>query len=244
MATRVFLAGATGVVGRRLVPLLNEAGYAVFGTTRREAKVSALKEAGVTPVVLNVFDAAATSAALLDIRPEIVIHQLTDLPPALDPAHMEEAIGRNARIRSEGTRNLVNAAIASGARRFIAQSIAWVYAPGPEPHHEGDPLDIHAEGTRAITIAGVAALEEHTLNSPPLEGVVLRYGRLYGPGTGVDGPGNDVPVHVDAAAVAALLAIDKALSGTFNIAEPNRYLSTDNARTELGWDATFRLEKE
>ena len=95
---------------------------------------------------------------------------------------MQEATSRNARIRDEGTRNLVRAAIAAGARRLIAQSIAWAYAPGPEPHRETDPLDTGAEGMRGISVRGVAALENRTLNSPPLEGLVLRYGRLYGPG--------------------------------------------------------------
>ena len=83
-----------------------------------------------------------------------MIHQLTDLPPGLDPSRMQEATSRNARIRDEGTRNLVRAAIAAGARRLIAQSIAWAYAPGMEPHREADPLDIGAEGTRGISVRG------------------------------------------------------------------------------------------
>jgi nucleoside-diphosphate-sugar epimerase len=239
--TRIFLAGATGVIGRRLVPLLSDAGYAVFGTTRREAKAELLKRAGATPVVLDVFDAPALSAALSEIRPEIVIHQLTDLPAGLDPSCMDEAIPRNARVRSEGTRNLVSASIASGARRLIAQSLAWTYAPGPEPHGEDDLLDTQAEGLWGITIDGVVALERLTLLSPPLEGIVLRYGQLYGPGTGKDGPHGAVPLHVDAAAQAALLAIDRGAPGAFNIAEPNEVVRIDKARQELGWDPGFRL---
>ncbi|MCG6859892.1 MAG: NAD(P)-dependent oxidoreductase [Chromatiaceae bacterium] len=243
MAIKVFLAGATGVIGRRLVPPLIDAGYAVFGTTRSESKVASLKEAGITPVVLDVYDAPTRSTAMKDIRPEIVIHQLTDLPPDLDPSRMDEAIRRNARIRSEGTRNLVDAALASGARRLIAQSIAWAYVPGPEPHRENDVLDIHAKGSRAATVGGVAALEELTLSSPPLDGVVLRYGHLYGPGTGADEPGNGVQVHVDAAAHAALLAIDKGAPGIFKVAEPNGEVTIAKARRELGWDPRFRLEE-
>jgi nucleoside-diphosphate-sugar epimerase len=243
MAIRIFLAGAAGVIGRNLVPLLKDAGYTVFGTTRKEDKASLLKEAGATPVVLDVFDAPSLSRAVMDIRPEIVVHQLTDLPASLAPDQMEAALRRNARIRSEGTRNLVMAAIASGARRLIAQSIAWAYAPGPEPHREGDPLDVKAAGLRGVSVGGVSALEDLTLNSPPLQGIVLRYGHLYGPGTGANAPVDPGPVHVEAAAQAVLLAIDKAERGIFNIAEPNAYVSIEKARRELGWDPSFRLTK-
>jgi len=169
-----------------------------------------------------------------------VVHQLTDLPPGLDPARMAEGTRRNARMRREGTQNLVAATLAAGTHRIVAQSIAWMYAPGPQPHGEDDPLDVHATGTRAITADGVATLERLTVASPPIEGVVIRYGHLYGPGTGADA-GEIPPLHVDAAAAAALLAIEKAPSGIYNIAEPNQYLSTDKARRELGFDPSFRL---
>jgi nucleoside-diphosphate-sugar epimerase len=192
-------------------------------------------------VIVDVFNATALSRIVASVRPDIVIHQLTDLPKNLDPSQMPEAIVRNARIRSEGTRNLVGAAIAAGARRLIAQSVAWAYAPGPEPHVEADPLDAEAQGDRGITVQGVIALEELTLNSPPLEGIVLRYGQIYGPGTHSDRPSRSAPVHVDAAAYAALLAVDHGRSGAYNIAQPNRYVATDKARAELGWTAEFRL---
>jgi nucleoside-diphosphate-sugar epimerase len=211
MATRIFVAGATGAIGRRLLPLLVEAGHQVFGMTRSPEKVAVLNEAGAEAVVVDVFDAPALAQAVKDARPEIIIHQLTDLPYGLDPAQMAEARVRNARIRSEGTRNLVAAALAAGANRLIAQSIAWGYAPGPEPHREGDPLDL--DGPQAVTMQGVAALEDLTLNSPPIEGVVLRYGQIYGPGTGSEQRG-PVPLHVDAAAYAALLAIERGEAGT------------------------------
>src|SRR5439155_26878431 len=156
---RIFLAGATGAIGRRLVPLLLGAGHDVVGTTRSMSKADALRAAGVEPAVLDVFDAAGLARAVSAARPDIVVHQLTDLPPGLDASRMDEGPRRNARMRSEGTQNLVAAALAAVARRLITQSIAWMYAPGPEPHHEDDPLDIHAQGTRAITAAGVVALE-------------------------------------------------------------------------------------
>ena len=241
---RIFLAGATGAIGRRLVPLLLGTGHDVVGTTRSTSKADALRAAGVEPVVLDVFDAAGLARAVSAARPDIVVHQLTDLPPGLDPSRMDEGTRRNARMRSEGTQNLVAAALAAVARRLITQSIAWMYAPGPEPHHEDDPLDIHAQGTRAITVAGVVALERLTVSSPPIEGTVLRYGHLYGPNTGADVAGEMPSLHVDAAASAALLAIEKTCRGIYNIAEPNGYLSIEKARHVLGFDPNFRMERQ
>jgi nucleoside-diphosphate-sugar epimerase len=238
---KIFLAGATGAIGRRLVPLLIAAGHHVVGTTRAMSKSEALRAAGAEPVVVDVFDAPALSRAVSMARPDVVVHQLTDLPPGLDPSQMAEGTRRNARIRSEGTRNLVAAALEAGAPRLIAQSIAWMYAPGPEPHSEGDPLDHNAHGIRAITVAGVAALERLTVASAPIEGTVLRYGRLYGPGTGAGQAGEAPSLHVDAAASAALLAIEKTCHGVFNIAEPSGYLSIAKARRMLGFDPSFRL---
>lgn len=240
MTRTVFLAGAAGAIGARLVPLLLGAGYAVVGTTRSPARAAALAAAGVVPVVVDVFDAAALARAVAEARPELAIHQLTDLPPGLDPSRMASAIVNNARIRIDGTRHLVAACLAAGVHRVIAQSIAWLYAPGPQPYAESDPLDRAAEGSRAITVEGVAALERAVLESPPIEGVVLRYGQLYGPGTGTDEPRGAAPVHVDAAAHAALLAIDRARPGIYNIAEPNGLVAIDKARQELGWDPAFR----
>jgi nucleoside-diphosphate-sugar epimerase len=116
-----------------------------------------------------------------------------------------------------------------------------MYAPGPEPHAETDPLDVQASGTRAITVAGVATLERLTVSSQGIEGVVLRYGHLYGPNTGTDAAAEAPSTHVDAAASAALLAIEQARTGIYNIAEPSRYLSIEKARQELGFDPAFRL---
>ena len=147
---------------------------------------------------------------------------------------------RNARIRRQGTANLVGAALAAGARRLIAQSIAWAYAPGPEPHAEADSLDSGAEGSRAVSVGGVIALEKHVLGASPIDGIVLRYGHLYGPGTGTEAAAEPA-VHVDAAANAALLAVERGTQGTFNVAEPNGYIATDKAVSELGWHAGFRL---
>lgn len=241
MSHRIFLAGATGAIGQRLIPLLRAAGHQVAGATRFEAKAAALRTFGAEPVVVDVFEADALKQAVRAAKPDIVIHQLTDLPPGLDPTKMTDAIGRNARIREEGTRNLIDASIAAGARRLIAQSIAWMYAPGPQPHREDDPLDGSTDGPRGITLAGVVSLETQALQSPPLDGIVLRYGQLYGPGTGSDEPRGQAPLHVDAAAYAAMLAIDRGTPGFYNIAEPNDLIATDKARRDLGFDASFRL---
>lgn len=241
MAERIFLAGATGVIGRRLLPLLVERGFPVVATTRSSDNVAALERAGATAVVVDAFDAAGVERAVLAARPDVVIHQLTDLAMIRDPARAAEALARNARLRTEGTRNLVAAARAARARRLIAQSIAWMYAPGREPHDEDDPLDRAATGTRAVTVAGVVALEDAVRGAQPVEGVVLRYGWLYGPGAS-ERPGGAPPVHVDAAASAALLAIERGAPGAYNVAEPGSTVVIDKARRELGWDPSWRWQ--
>jgi nucleoside-diphosphate-sugar epimerase len=239
--SRVFLAGAAGAVGRSLVPQLVRAGHEVWGTTRSQDRADALEAAGATPVVVDAFDRDALSVAVSVAHPDTVMHQLTDLGKVAAGPIPEAVLRANARLREEGTRNLVEAAIASGARRIIAQSIAWMYAAGPDPHPENDPLEREAKGPAAITLAGVLALERLTLESPPLEGVVLRYGQLYGPGTWNTAQGGRVPVHVDAAARAALLALASPHTGVFNIAEERGLVSCEKARRLLGWSADFRL---
>lgn len=235
----LFLAGASGAIGRTLAPMLVAAGWRVVGTTRSTGKAEMLKSLGVEPVVVDAFDAPALLAAVAAAKPDIVVHQLTDLPPGLDPERMPDALVRNARLRDEGTRNLVAAAVAAGARRLIAQSIAFVYAPGPTPHKEDDPLAIDADGLLGVSARGTASLERQVLEAP-LSGIVLRYGALYGPGTGADtgwGPG---PVHVDAAAHAALLAVETDVTGIFNIAEADGAVSSEKAQRLLGWRADWR----
>ena len=226
----------------RLVPLLVQAGYAVTGTTRSPERARRLAALGAEPAIVDVFDAAALDEACKKARPRIVIHQLTDLA-LLGSDQRAEALQRNSRIRIEGTRNLISAAINAGAQKLIAQSIAWLYAPGAEPHAETDPLQTPAEGPAGASVSGVLALEHQTLESPPLVGTVLRYGWLYGPGTGTDTPGGSPGVHVDAAASAALLAARSPHHSIFNVAEPSGYLLTDRAQHELGWDPAFRISQ-
>jgi len=236
---RVFLAGASGAIGRRLTPLLRQAGHDVTGMTRSADVAHGLEAAGVHPIVVDVYDAAALKQAVVAARPDVVMHQLTDLPRTLhDEAQLVAAYPRNARIRTEGTRNLIAAAKAAGARRFIVQSVAFAYAPGREPHVETDPLNV-ADGPRVVTVRAAADMERQVLESG-MEAVVLRYGLLYGPGTWTEGPTRKPPVHVDAAAHAALLAVTGE-TGIFNIADDEGTVSIDKARKEWGFDPAFRL---
>ncbi|MFC5183949.1 NAD-dependent epimerase/dehydratase family protein [Actinomadura harenae] len=206
---KILVAGATGVVGRRLVPLLVQAGHEVVGTTRSPERAQLVADQHATPVVVDVLDAAALAAALAEHAPDVVIHQLTDLSA--------EDFAANSRLRIDGTRNLVDAARAAGVERMIAQSIAWVYRPGAEPATEDDELDPSLQPHPAV-----ASLEEAVGEMP--HGVVLRYGAFYGPGTWY-APGGAIAervhagalsltptwtcfVHVDDAASAAVAALD------------------------------------
>jgi nucleoside-diphosphate-sugar epimerase len=181
---RVFLAGASGVIGIRLLPLLVADGHVVAAMTRSTGKAARLQELGGEPVVCDVFDAGRLEEAVVGFRPDAVVHQLTDLPDRVEeiPAY---AAG-NDRIRGEGTRNLVAAAQAAGAEHFVAQSIAW-----------------RPEGARGDTI------EQHERQVLDVGGVVARYGQLYGPGTYYeDAPPPEPRVQIDAAARATVPLLD------------------------------------
>ena len=140
MTKTIFVAGATGAIGSRLVAMLVSRGHRVFGMTRSQQAAGTLASLGALPVICDVFDVPELHAAMQRVGPNIVVHQLTDLPRGLDANRMEEGIRRNARIRSEGTENLVAAAVAGGANHIVAQSIAWAYASGNPPHTEESPL--------------------------------------------------------------------------------------------------------
>ena len=235
----VFVAGASGVIGQPLLKLLRDAGHALTGTTRSQSKIAMIESLGARGVVADAFDADAMQKAVLAAKPDVVIHQLTDLPDVSDPAQMAVVREKNARLRIEGTRNLMAAAKAAGVRRVVAQSIAFIYEPGRKPHREDDPLD-KSESQR-LTMSGVVALEDAVLGTPGIDGIVLRYGRLYGPGTWFDQPGGPGPLMADAAAHAALLALTRGAPGVYNIAEDDGEFSVDKARGELGFDPAFRL---
>lgn len=192
---RIYLAGATGVIGTRLLPLLLEAGHEVAGMTRSAAKADQVRAAGAEPVVCDVYDLDALIAAVVAFRPDLLMHQLTDLPD--DAALLPELAGANARIRSEGTRNLIAAAQAAGSKRFVAQSIAW-----EPPAGRG------------------AVIQEHEAAVLDIGGVVVKYGQFYGPGTYYESELPDHPrVHVDDAAARTVSLVD-APSGVVVIADP------------------------
>ncbi len=190
--------------------------------------------------MVDVFDADALARAMTTARPDVVVHQLTDLPSAPGTPGYPAAQEANRRLRIEGTRNLMRAAKMAGVRRAIAQSIAFLYAPGGDAHAESDPLDLAAEGTRQLTVQGIVALEREVLATPGIDGVVLRYGYLYGADTWYDVPPKPPSVHVDAAAHAALLAVSQG-AGVYNIAEDDGAVSSVKAKCELGFDAGFRM---
>lgn len=222
------IAGATGVIGRRLVPLLTKGGHHVTGLIRRPEHAATLREHGAHAAIADVYDAERLHEAVRDAAPDVVVHQLTDLGRRDRKA--------NAAIRRTGTRNLVDAAMAAGVRKVIAQSIAWVYEPGDEPATEDTPLDV----SRDDTAAAVGVLEQ-TVSEVP-EWVVLRYGLFYGPTTwyAPDGLMADAAragqltadrditsfVHIDDAAAAAVAALDWP-SGPVNICDDEPAAGTD-----------------
>lgn len=229
---RIFVAGGTGVIGRALVPMLHSAGHEVTGTTRSKEHAKWLVSQGAAAVIVDVYDADALRASVVDAHPEAVIHQLTDLSSGFSP----EALAANARLREIGTANLVDSAEAAGARRLIAQSIAWLYADGPLPHLEHHPLSSPSESPEDATLRGVLSLEHQVLAGAAFEGMVLRYGYLYGPGTGAAQADAPLPrVSVDGAARAAMHAVDHGGRGAYNVVDDNDLVSNARARRELGW---------
>lgn len=241
---RIFIAGASGAIGRRLCRLLVDDGFLVVGTTRKPERVGMLESLGVTPVVVDVFDLDSLHSAVLSAQPDVVIHQLTDLPLGLDPKLMPEARIRNAHLRESGTKNLVSAAITARAKQFIAQSISFAYAPGVMPYVEDSPLNVaSADEAASLSAHAVASLEQQVLGGP-FTATVLRYGKLYGPGTGIDTPPPGGPVHVDAAAEAARLSVMSGQSGIFNIAEEDGTIASAKARSVLGWNPAFRIAND
>lgn len=221
---RIFLAGASGAIGRRLVPMLVAAGHQVTGTARTAGGAELLRTQGATPARVDVFDADALLRAVGEAAPDVILHQLTALA-AGGPAE-------NARLRRHGTEHLVKAAKAAGVTRIVAQSICWVYAAGDEPATEDGPLDLAAPEPRATTVDGVHALETSVAEID--EWVVLRYGMLYGPGTWYAPDGRIAAqvragelraaeavtsfLHVDDAAAAAVQALSWP-TGVFNIVD-------------------------
>jgi nucleoside-diphosphate-sugar epimerase len=236
---KVFLAGASGALGRRLVPKLIEHGHSVVGTTRSEAKAGELWDLGAQPAVLDALDRDAVVAAVAKAKPDVIVHELTALS-GLDFRRFERSFEVTNRLRSEGTDNLLAAARASGVKRVVAQSYAgWPYArTGGRVKTEEDPLDPEPPRQTRSTLDAIRHLETAVLGAEGIEGIVLRYGGFYGPGTGLDQNGEQLEmvrkrqfpllgegravwsfVHIDDAATATLAAIEHGDAGIYNVVD-------------------------
>jgi nucleoside-diphosphate-sugar epimerase len=234
---RVFVAGATGVIGKPLCAQLIAAGHEVTALTRDAKRADELRARGVTPVVADVFDAGAVSAAVVAARAEAVVHQLTAIPAQFSPRKVGPVFAPTNRLRTEGTRILLDAARAAGASRFIAQSISFVLPPdGPSPAAE-EPVWRDPPAPVAAMFAAVADLETQVTNAG-LVGIALRFGSLYGPGTIFASTGSmtqgvarrRVPLigrgdgvfgfcHVDDAAGATVRALTRGVTGIYNVVD-------------------------
>lgn len=220
---KVFLAGATGVIGRPLLSALLSEGDEVTGLTRSQERAADLRAMGARAVVCDCFDPGALNQALSDAKPEAVIHQLTAIPKRIDPRKIKAQFAETNRLRREGTRNLVDAARAAGARLFIAQSVAFAYAPGEGGlRTEDDPLWIDAPESFRDMLSAILDLERAVLAETGLEGIVLRYGFFYGTGTAYASDGSiaktvrkrAMPLVGDSGGVFSFIHIEDAVSGT------------------------------
>jgi nucleoside-diphosphate-sugar epimerase len=235
---RVFLAGATGAIGKQLVPRLVQAGHEVTGMTRSESKQAMLAELGAEPVVADALDPDQVADAVARARPEVIVHQLTAIG-ALDMRHFDRAFALTNRLRTEGTDHLLSAGQAVGVKRFVAQSYWGGYArTGPSVKSEDDPLDPAPAREMRQTAAAIRYVEEAVLRAQWTEGIVLRYGAFYGPGTSLapggdqyevvrqrkfpvvgDGGGVWSFIHVADAADATVAAIERGKRGTYNVVD-------------------------
>lgn len=235
---RIFVAGATGAVGRRLVPRLIANGHSVVGLTRTPAKAGLLRQFGAEPVVADALDKKAIHAAMLAARPDVVVHQLTDLKGASDLRNFDRAFANSNRLRTAGTDYLLSAARECGAKRMVAQSFCgWPYARvGGFVKSEDDPLDNDPPHEHRGTLDAIRYLEQAVTSTPGITGVALRYGGFYGPGTGVFDPGmieqirkRRMPLigggtawwsflHIEDAAEATALAVERG-DGIYNIVD-------------------------
>ena len=236
---RVFVAGATGTVGRRLVPLLIGAGHSVVGLTRAPDKADAIRDAGAEAVVADALNRAATVAAVARARPDVIVHEMTLLSAANDLRRFSRAFAATNRLRTEGLNNLLAGAKQAGTPRIVVQSFCgWPYArEGGPVKSEDDPLDPAPPRQLREAFQAIRYLERVTTTTPGVDGIVLRYGAFYGPGTGLcDGPMIEqlrrrrVPLigdangwwsflHVDDAAAATAIAIERGAAGIYNIVD-------------------------
>ncbi len=230
---RVFVAGATGAIGRPLVRDLVAAGHDVTGTTRSASKADGLRAAGATPVVVDALEPAALRAAVAEARPDVIVHELTDLSAPLNPRRYRAWMAGTNRLRTESTRTLLDAGRDAGARRILVQSVSFLTRPvGPPVLDESAPLLTEGPG------AALADMERMVTEAEGIEGLVLRYGFFYGPGTSIgpggrqaedvrrrrlpivgDGGGRWSLIHVEDAAAATVAALDRGGTGVLNVVD-------------------------
>jgi nucleoside-diphosphate-sugar epimerase len=237
---RVLVAGATGAIGKQLVPRLVAAGHEVHGMTRGESKQAMLHELGAVPVVADALDPDQVAEAVGRARPDVIVHQLTAIPARLDLRHFDRDFALTNRLRTEGTDHLLSAGQAVGVRRFVAQSNgAFPYArTGGPVKTEEDPLDPTPAREMRESWAAIRHLEEAVLGADWTEGIVLRYGGFYGPGTSLapgaeqvemvrkrkfplvgDGGGVWSFIHIADAAEATVAAVERGSRGVYNIVD-------------------------
>lgn len=234
---RVFVAGASGAIGRPLVRQLLAAGHEVTGMTRRDEGAVEIRAAGAAAVVCDALDAAALERAVVEASPEVVVHMLTALPKRID--WKRDPLAATNRLRKEGTANLIAAARAAGARRLVAESVAFLYASrGGWLKDEEEPLSLAAPEPFGAAVEAIADLERQVRDVEGIEGVVLRFGWFYGPGTSYASDGSQagdvrrrrLPVvgkgsgvfsfiHVEDAAAATVAALDRGAPGVYNVVD-------------------------
>lgn len=241
---RIFIAGATGAIGRPLIAQLLAKGHDVVALTRSSEKAQTLAEQGVEPAIVDVFDADAVKAAVTRAQPEVVIEQLTFMPKTYTHESMRVAAALNTHIRREGGANVLAAAQAVGVRRYLRQSIAFWAVPGPGLADEKTFLVFDASPAIEADSHIVTAIEHRLLETPNLEGIVLRYGFFYGPGTWF-APDGDVaeqvrqqqfPIVGNSESVWSWLHIEDAAEATVTAVErgnPGIYLITDDRPLEV-----------
>lgn len=234
----IFVAGATGAIGFKLCLILKQQNYQVYGSTRSVNKAHFLEAIGVHPVIVDIFDQQQLISEIQKISPQIIIHQVTDLPYGLNPTRMQEARIRNAKIRKLGTNNLIQSALSISCEKIIVQSIAFAHEPNTALINEMSELAIHSDNEIIRNNAqSIADLEAQVRNSH-LNHVILRYGKLYGPATGCD-KAEIGALHVDVAAHAAFLAIEQG-SGTYLIVDDDPVYNHEKAKKELHLDTLYR----
>jgi nucleoside-diphosphate-sugar epimerase len=237
---RIMVAGATGALGRQLVPRLVSAGHEVVGMTRSASKSDAIRDLGATPAVADALEPEDVALAVAEAEPEVIVHELTALSGTLDMRHFDRGFALTNRLRTEGIDHLLAAGRAVGVRRFVAQSFAgWPFArSGGSVKTEDDPLDPTPAKTMRQTLDAIRYLEDAVTGAEWTEGIALRYGGFHGPGTSLDAGGAQIElirkrkfpvvgdgggvwsfIHIEDAAEATVAAVEHGRRGVYNVVD-------------------------